>query len=1260
MHWSIFAVLLAVIIVMWTPFTVRVSMWLWKPDQSTSPRDSNVFAALVYEGVSNKPNEVSPALFQEHLDALRVAGYVPIDLNDARDLLRAGKPVPRKAVLLTLDHCRKSSYYATRGPLRKAGWNAVMFLWTKPIEEEDPACVLWPYVRNMVESQRWQVGAQSHAGVGTVQRNAAGDTGNFMTTRQWLADQNRMETDVEFRNRLASDHDTCIDLIRNKAGSRATAYAYPYGDFGQYHRRDELVRGTNMQLVGERYDLGFLSGSPVINTRFSDRRRLNRLRVKPSWSGRELVEYIDKCWPVENARHHIRAHTPSGCFVDGGNLHFVGRQPVLAAKEDTTGARAWLAGSDLVGDFHLRTAVTILSNSGQVSFYLRATPDEEMYISLTVDVDGGIWLRQKQPGLDPFTLGSVHRKVVPGERYPVDIIMRGNRMCVFFDEEPVFGGRVALRGRTRPGALGVSVWDSVRGNASVKLDGLAVVDQTPVIASWDLGEEMEPYVVRWIHQNAFRISGISPPWLDVAANGEVIRRTHLQSPLFGKLSDIYGFNVTPEVRLVRDHDLVNLDPEQLAQDVEDMRMDGICVNLSGVAAPSVSGIESWVQKACTACGEKGQSVFVRLPDVLQYRAGLRSVLTAIPMAQIVAPAGSRMFLAAESAGDVVALKEVPPLEAGAPLPTYVQIADASTNILQQSDEAKALRFERDGHAAFTANDYRGAIEVWGKWRRIDPHNPRPLMLMGDAHSRCGEADAALQCYDRSLDLDPGQVKLAIRRVELLQSIGRSDDARESLNLYARLFPHDDRIMRAQAEWLRRRGRNEEARVLAREIVARSPDDVEMLVFLLSVSQSQEDRSRVIGDFARLAADKAMHYVLIDAIRRHQLLSLSDSQTFVAIVEMLVRESSDERVVAMATNLRPPLRVVDECFGSDGLSDVWRVAGGTTACEEGALHMGVMPNRKEAYLQMQGSERLKEAFVEATITALSGSFWLYSRRSPDHYVRFGIDESTERVHLQVWRRGRIVSQSSVSWQSSKSTFRMRLETRRSGAIAYLDGQCLFPAPEAIPDDLGFGWTGASVWSLDVGRAEVKLASLSAGPLPLRLALLPAVTSEKMMDDMIAALRPGVRHMSAICPRWYSVNAQGEWQSSGDKDDRLLRLFAKYNRTLLLPVVDVPAGVAVRVDELLSACESGNGNGVIVNFEVMPSGDALDELEDGLRMKAAMVIAIAMGGEKTAEIRCLGAARDFLPGTDGLQQIHIEAGSAPESDSAAAAVPAIVRF
>jgi len=61
-----------------------------------------------------------------------------------------------------------------------------------------------------------------------------------------------------------------------------------------------------------------------------------------------------------------------------------------------------------------------------------------------------------------------------------------------------------------------------------------------------------------------------------------------------------------------------------------------------------------------------------------------------------------------------------------------------------------------------------------------------------------------------------------------------------------------------------------------------------------------------------------------------------------------------------------------------------------------------------------------------------------------------------------------------------------------------------------------------------------------------------------------------------------------------------------------------------------------------------------------MKAAMVIAIAMGGEKTAEIRCLGAARDFLPGTDGLQQIHIEAGSAPESDSAAAAVPAIVRF
>jgi len=1236
-------------------------MFLWKPVVSRMPRDSDAFAALVYEGVSKKPNEVSPALFREHLDALRLAGYVPIDLTDVRDLVCAGKPVPRRAVLLTFDHCRKSSYYSTRGPLRKAGWNAVMFLWTKSIEEEDPACVLWPYVRGMVRSGRWQVAAQSHEGVGKVPSTSDGDMGNFMTTLKWIAEEARFETEAEFCNRLAGDHDKCIDLIRRKAGANATAYAYPYGDFGQYHRRDETIRRVNMQMVGERYDLGFLSGSTAINTKYSDRRRLNRLYVRPEWSGKELVEYIEKCWPVENGEHDTRALTEFGWIVDWGNFRFDKGQLILEAKSSTTGARTWLAGSDFVRDFHFHAGINILSDNGHVAFYVRATPDEEMYVCLTIGADGGIWLRQKQAGLEAFTLGSTQTILVPGQQYPLDLIIRGSLMCVFFDGKQLFNGRIALRGRTKPGMLGISVWDAATGRASVKISNLKVASQISTVASWDLDANLEPYVVQWVHRNAFRISGISPPWMSVAANGQITRRDFRQSPLFGKIPDLYGLDVMPEVSLARDGSLPRISSESLAREVDEMRMAGICMNLSSISNPSFYRIANWLRKAAVRFREKGLSLCVRLPTALETRSRLSSMLSVIPAAQIVAPPGSRMYEVAKTQADVVALKKIPEPGPGENVPTYLQIADASTGVVPQTVEMQAVQLEREGLIAFRTNDYRSAIASWSRWMELEPSDPRPPMLVGDAYVRLNETARALKYYADSLDLDPGQVKLAIRHARLLESMDRADEAMELLNIYAKLFPEDERITFAQAEWLHGYGRDSEARVLAKEVMARSREDVRTLVFLLSVSRSQEERSEALDRFTLLAENPEMHHDIIEAIWKHQLLSVPDSHVFVALVEKLSRESMDDRVIDIAARLKPPVEPVEERLDGETLSDFWRVEGGSVVCEQGTLQMSVSPERREAYVQMLGSERLREVFIEATVKRLTGSFWLYARRSTDHFVRFGVDESTERIHLQVWRKGRIVNQTSEPWRMPERESRMRLEIRGDGAVGYLDDRKLFASPETIPGDLGLGWTGISVWSLDMGRAQVSLTSLSAGPLPLRLALLPPIPATVDTDEIISSLRPSVHAITGFCPRWFTVNRHGRLLSRPDKDDKLLRMFARYNRKLLLPVVEIPVGVRIRAADILKVVESGNGDGVVLKFETMPPQTWFDEIEKTLRMSAADIVAIEVAEKGNARIRCLGAARDLLPGRAGPQTIR----TAPRSkigisEKYLTAEPLILRF
>jgi len=342
--WLHFFIAICLIVAWWFPVKIIMSRLLYPP-VDLGPRDAKVFAALAYEGVSMKPTEVSPELFREQLVALKDAGYKPIGLIDVKQFYEQGRPLPRKAVLLTFDHSRKTSYFGVNHALRKAGWKAVMFLWVQPIVNKDPAALLWPYVRNMVRSKIWEVGAQSYHGFTDIPVDAFGTKAHFMTARMWLEDEGRFEEMEEFQQRLEEDHQRCVQLIKDKVGITPTAYAYayPYGDFGQYQRKTMSTRLVNMGLVSKYYDLGFITGNFAVNTANSDPSRLSRLQIRPEWSGAELVKYLDETWP-NNADVASADATNSLWIVDWGNMKWSGEVADLVAGEKHTGAgcvHAW-------------------------------------------------------------------------------------------------------------------------------------------------------------------------------------------------------------------------------------------------------------------------------------------------------------------------------------------------------------------------------------------------------------------------------------------------------------------------------------------------------------------------------------------------------------------------------------------------------------------------------------------------------------------------------------------------------------------------------------------------------------------------------------------------------------------------------------------------------------------------------------------------------------------------------------------------------
>lgn len=192
--WLYFLLIICLLVAWWIPVRFAVTRWLMFRPVDSGPRDAQEFVALAYAGISKNHDEVMPEQFRAQFAALRDAGYHPVTLDDIAAFYTENTPLPRKAVLLTFDHSRKSSYFDARRTLRRAGWHAVMFLWTKPILEEDPSVLRWPYVKSMLRSEAWEAGAQSHNGFDLVLADNDGHRRNFMTTPRWNPAAMRYET----------------------------------------------------------------------------------------------------------------------------------------------------------------------------------------------------------------------------------------------------------------------------------------------------------------------------------------------------------------------------------------------------------------------------------------------------------------------------------------------------------------------------------------------------------------------------------------------------------------------------------------------------------------------------------------------------------------------------------------------------------------------------------------------------------------------------------------------------------------------------------------------------------------------------------------------------------------------------------------------------------------------------------------------------------------------------------------------------------
>lgn len=219
-------------------------------------------AVLGYHKIGQSPEPweswyyVPPALLDQHVQALRDQGWVPVDIQQLLAGLNGSGPLPDRGFLLTFDDAYKSLVTNALPWLVENALPAVVFVPTdhvgglnefdRDIQPEEPICD-WDDLRRL---RAGGVSIQSHG----VSHRAFSDM-----------------TDGE----LAGEVNDSKDAIESAIGGTVELISYPFGDPG----RDPPATASALRAAGYKTAFGYGGGAFRVPCR--DRYLLPRIAVGP-------------------------------------------------------------------------------------------------------------------------------------------------------------------------------------------------------------------------------------------------------------------------------------------------------------------------------------------------------------------------------------------------------------------------------------------------------------------------------------------------------------------------------------------------------------------------------------------------------------------------------------------------------------------------------------------------------------------------------------------------------------------------------------------------------------------------------------------------------------------------------------------------------------------------------------------------------------------------------------------------------------------
>jgi len=419
-QWLVLASLVAVIL--WLVF--RPSPPLEYKPEVWSNWDG--FMTISYAGVTRGENTIYPSskTLLDHLGALRTAGYHTITTEDALAFLEGRAPLPDKALLILFEGARKETFIRAHPVLRKFGMRATLCVPTAAIESWDESCLKSGDIRKICALPQWEIASMGDAAV-ELHQTVDGRKDHFLSTREWISRQKRLETDEEFRARLEKDYRDSALALAKLNGSPIFAYVYPYADDGCRSGVEPIAGDLNHTSVTAHYRMAFVSASNPFNSPGRNPYALTRLRVNGDWSAAQVLTALKRAMPLMDRVVDIGS---------GDRWNFFGaarvvRDELKLGDEDAASIR----GSDLWTDARISVSIRRAPHSTAVCYARMLSPADCLRLSMD---DKDIRLQESRNG------GPVTIKTTPtptGQVVRLEWKLKGLRSWLIVNDVPAFG-----------------------------------------------------------------------------------------------------------------------------------------------------------------------------------------------------------------------------------------------------------------------------------------------------------------------------------------------------------------------------------------------------------------------------------------------------------------------------------------------------------------------------------------------------------------------------------------------------------------------------------------------------------------------------------------------------------------------------------------------------------------------------------------------------------------------------------------------------